>query len=242
MPVSVGVNSKASETMKLSKAILLYTGARSSYATVNDVLTSADGTVQIGVGKAATSESVGELAKLLVNNVRMGGYLPETVLSVGLSSVVWWCKPQKRRRIWFKTSNDQLGTRSGETAHPGLVFSVSEEGWSVWAVKGNKRPTPETKLYQAPYFNVWKGGRICTGNILCPDAYTHESLMQWEEAFFGTFFTHPNVHAPDKLVDFDGGSHAFWKSQLDSTESKFPEIVLVSAKITLAGLLERKDS
>lgn len=240
MAITSAVHSYSSETLKLSKAVLFYTGNKNAYATVNDIIENEDGTQQIGAGVGATTESLGALATLLVNNVSLGGFLPETVLSVGINSVVWWCKPQTRRKIWFKTSNDQIGTRSAETPQPGLVFCVSDKGWSVYAVKGIKRPTPSTKLYQAPYFNVYSNGSICTGNILCPESSTQESLTEWETAFFNTFFTHPNVRHPEVLLHHKGGAFSFWKYLLNSNLTKFPESVLVDRKTTLADLLDKK--
>lgn len=237
MPVKSGIHTTSSETLKLTKAVLFYRGSKQAYATINDIIESDDGQQHIGAGVAATAESVGELATLLVNYVSLGGFLPKTVLSVGISSVVWWCPPSTRR-LWFKS--DKIGCRSAETPQPGLIFSVSEKGWSVWAVKGSKRPNPDTKLYQAPHFNVYKSGAICTGSVICPESSTQESLTAWEEAFFGSFFTHPNVHGKDELVKHKGGAFAFWKMMVEGQHKKFPETALVNLEMTLGDLLKKR--
>ena len=59
----------------------------------------------------------------------------------------------------------------------------------------------------------------------------------WNDAFFGSFFTHPNVHG--KLVTYKGGAFKFWRDMLDGRHGEFPEHVLVPAKRTLADALDR---
>src|ERR1035437_2468687 len=96
--------------------------------------------------------------------------------------------------------------------HPGLVFAACSKVWSVWAVKGDHRPRPDSMLYQAPYFNVWDGGRICQGNVEVPDGTTAEKIDAWNAAFFNSFFTHPNIHK--NLAKYRGGAYKFWKDML----------------------------
>lgn len=235
--IKTGTHTTTAASLKLSKAVLLYTGGQQSYATVNEIIETPDGGMAIGAGVAATSESIGELAKILSQNVRMGGFLPETVLCIGLSEVYWWMPPCKRP-VFFKESQGKgIGNRSATVSHPGLVFRVSSNGWSVWAVKGKKRPTPSTKLYQAPYLNVWSSGQICTGSVITPDSATYEELAAWETSFFNSFFTHTNT---DKLVTFKGGAYEFWKQHLDGKFKTFPENVLVDTGLTVETLLNKK--
>ncbi len=237
MPITSSVHSASSETMKLTKAILFYQGSQQAYATVNEVINMEDGSQALGAGIPATIESVGELAALLVNNIKMGGFLPETVLSVTPNTVTWWCKPYVRQ-IYFNCADEKIGKRTAKVPCPGLVFRVGEKGWSVFAVKGNSRPTPETKLYQAPFFNVWSNGSICTGNVLVPDSASQESITEWERAFFMSYFSHPNVHAPQKLVHSKKGSFGFWKDMLDGVHNTFPASALVETGATLLEYLE----
>ena len=230
------VNFTENEVFSLSKTILVYASKQNTYATVHDVGLDADGRPFILPGKAATKEAIASIAKSLIKNVRLGGYLPDNVLSVGVDSLVWWIRPQTKR-VFFKCS-EFGGERTAETPHPGLVFHVSGNDWSVYAVKGKDRPTPETELFLAPYFNVWSGGKICTGNVTTPGKTTEESIKGWTEAFFNSYFTHPNVHTPSKLVNYKGGSYAFWQSMLDGKHKNFPEKVLVPMNRTLATLFD----
>jgi len=185
---------------------------------------------------AATVQSVAEIATLLTRQAKVGGFLPANILMVGIDSLIWWVPPA-RRRVFFQS--DQLGgERSAETPHPGLVFRVDGENeWSVFAVKGQDRPTPDTPLFLAPYFNVHTSGKICTGNVTIPSGSTTETISAWEEAFWTSYFTHPNVHAPNKLVEYRGGAYGFWRSMLKGKFKRFPERVLVSTDYMLSDLL-----
>lgn len=234
MAIHTGVITAKSTTMELKKAILIYGNNGAGFATVHDVHGGQESGMTIGQGVPANMEALAEVASTLVKNIHLNDYLPVTVLSVGLGALVWWVPPCKARNIWFKTKEDQLGKVSSKTPHPGLIFRVTGTKWQVFAVKGNKRPTPSDTLYQAPYFNVWDGGAICVGNVLVPDGSTANTMSAWEDAFFNTFFTHPNTK---RLVNYKGGGYVFWKDMLAGKFKSFPERVLIDTGATLADLL-----
>ena len=102
-------------------------------------------------------------------------------------------------------------------------------------MKGSERPTEETSLFRAPYFNVYADGGICTGNVQLAGGTTAERLRAWNDAFFGSFFTHPNVQG--KIVTYKGGIFKFWTDMLDGRPPEFPEHVLVPCHQTLAHVL-----
>lgn len=233
MAVHTGMITTNSTTMELKKAILVYEGG-TGFATVHDVHGNQETGMTIGQGVPANMEALAEIASTLAKNLHLNDYLPVTVLSVGLGALVWWVPPCKARNIWFKTQGDQLGKVSGKTPHPGLIFRVIGTKWQVFAVKGNKRPIPSDRLYQAPYFNVWEGGGICVGNVQIPDGSTTNTISAWEAAFFNSFFTHPNTK---RLVKYKGGGFAFWKDMLAGKFKSFPERVLIDIDATLADLL-----
>lgn len=239
MGASGEVRFSGSEEFALRKAILVYANSKSqpAYATVHDVQVDENGKTTVLAGVAATVQSVAEIAQLLIRQVKTGHFLPENILSVGIDSLVWWVPPA-RKRVFF--NNEKLGGEcSAETPHPGLIFSVSGKNeWAVFAVKGKDRPTPGTPLFLAPYFNVWADGKICTGNVTIPPGSTANTISAWEKAFFESYFTHPNVHAPQKLVNHKEGAYGFWKKMLGERYKRFPERVLVDMECTLSDLLK----
>lgn len=139
------------------------------------------------------------------------------------------------RTVLLYESRLEYQSNSGVVPHPGLVFAVSGRVWKVWAVKGSARPAPQSELFQAPYFNVYSSGSICKGNVLLPDGATVEKINAWNESFFDSFFTHPNVTG--KLVKYQGGACSFWRDMLDGGYARFPQRVLVPIGATLNDLV-----
>lgn len=238
MGASGEVRFSGAEEFALRKAILIYADSKSqpAYATVHDVQVDENGKSTVLAGVAATVQSVAEIARLLIRQIKIGDFLPGNILSVGIDSLVWWVPPA-RKRVFF--NSEKLGGEcSAEIPHPGLIFRVSgESAWSVFAVKGKDRPPPGTPLFLAPYFNVWADGKICIGNVITPSGSAADTISVWEKAFFDSYFTHPNVHAPEKLVNHTGGAYGFWKEMLDGKYKRFPERVLVDMECTLSDLL-----
>lgn len=237
------IHTPTENVLTLDQAVLLYHGRNGgALATVHEVMT-VDGAPVIGAGRAMTAQAARELAAALLQRVAHGGFLPETVLYVHGDLILWWVPPA-RRHIAFRVDGDHAeafgGGERGETVpQPGLVFAASSRTWGVWAVKGSRRPTPQTPLYQAPFFNVNGQGGICQGNVPVPEGTTVEKIEAWNDAFFRSYFTHPNVTG--KLLRYRGGAYAFWHDMLDQRFACFPERVLVDVKTTLGGLLGEKN-
>jgi PRTRC genetic system protein B len=81
--------------------------------------------------------------------------------------------------------------------HPPLVFAVSRYQLHAWALDTNSRPTLESKLFLAPYWNVNQdSGAVCHGSMAAPRTVEPGTLAQWPEAFFTSRFTHSNLGIP----------------------------------------------
>ena len=59
---------------------------------------------------------------------------------------------------------------------------------SVFALRENARPSPDTRLYTAPYYNVWEDGAICVGNVSTPERILLCGTDQM--AFFASYLRH----------------------------------------------------
>nr|WP_297383518.1 PRTRC system protein B [uncultured Roseateles sp.] len=238
------IHTPSENVLTLDQAVLLYHGrSGGALATVHEIMT-VDGAPVIGAGRAMTAQAARELAAALLQRAAYGGFVPETVLYIQGDVLLWWVPPA-RRHIAFRVGDEHAeafgGRERGEAVpQPGLVFAASSRTWRVWAVKGSRRPTPQTALYQAPYFNVDAQGRICQGNVPVPEGTTVERIDAWNDAFLRSYFTHPNVAG--KLVRYRGGAYAFWRDMLDQRYARFPERVLVDAKTTLGALLGRQEA
>ncbi len=248
MTHKVTVATEGADTFRLSNAILIYRSgtavASRHYATLHPVLNGRGG-ARLGAGSPATREACAGFVRALADESAFSGFIEPSMLYVAPRTVAWWRPPQPAR-VWFDTSKRpagdqaaaQIGIRSGVTPHPGLVFALHDGAWFVAAVKGNQRPTPDAKLHAAPYFNVWKGGHICEGNIQRPDSVTPQTVARFERAFFESRFTHPNV---SRLVRWKGGASAFWLALLDGKHKTFPERALLPLNTTLARWLKKLE-
>ena len=238
MQIQAACVSGTQKVYGMSHAILLYSerGGQTVFASVHDIQTSKEGVATIVAGTPVSKTGLVKMMQTLVpEDYAPAELLGNHILAKGSDHLAWYCKPQKRQ-VWFK--NDEIGQDvSATTDHPGLVFIIGRGHWYVFTVKGNKRQTSSTPLYVAPYLNVWKGGRICTGNIETPKGELKFSTEAWEEAFFRSYFTHPNVHEKDALTKYRGGIFALWRALMKGRA--FPAESLVRAGETLGQAFER---
>lgn len=233
---------EASAKLTLVKGILLYQSSSNDYlATVHDVENGA-----LLPGTPIDRNTISDLTSKLAGQAETGRtMLPARVLYSDASLLMWWCRAS-RRAIYFKSGKEELDALSGkEVAHPPLVFMAQSQRLSVWALAEDERPEASTKLFVAPYFNVYEGGNMCSGNVRLPESLSSASknLKAWEEAFFETNFTHSNLGAA-KITTFPEGHNALWiKMEEECRQSahwRFPcEAALAPTKLTVASVLAR---
>jgi PRTRC genetic system protein B len=244
--MSFEISGAEAPSARLTGAILLYGASfhQASYATVHPVEQAGPSAPPvIRPGRPVTQEALRGLAAGLVQaNRRRNGLLPPEVLAVGDRFVVWWAPPAARS-VYFdcRDTAKSIGQRSGKAWHPGLVFAALDRSLRVYAVTGGGRPDETTRLYNAPYFNTYRDGAVCTGSMPLPDASVAESIAEWVRGFFGSNFSHTNH---ERTVRYRGGAHAFWKAMLDGKFAQFPEAVLVpcQAHKTVAALIAAMDA
>lgn len=233
------LNLQDASNLRLEQAILIYRsrGARDvrTFASIHQVGME-HGRPSILSGKPITPRAARKLAEALTVGTSRTGFLPGNVLYADGGSLVWWVPPQ-RRHIAFRCAQPYIDERGAVVPHPALVFMVSGGHWLVWAHKGNKRPTPESPMWRAPYFNVGADGTICRGNVVTPTGAAIDRISAWEDAFFRSYFTHPNI--PNGLVHHAGGAYAFWAEMIEVPPNAFPQRALVRAGACLGELVER---
>jgi PRTRC genetic system protein B len=235
----LNIGSDRREEIVASSAILLYSGSDRSavYGTVHPVNAGKGGRASIGAGRPIDRAALIEcLQQLSQNAAPKAEFLPETVLAVSQDATTWWCRPGMRR-VFFDCP--EIGKRSAVVPHPGLVFRAASNGFSVFALQEDSRPTPDSTLHEPPYFNTWNLGKICIGTAHVPKRIDVASITGWESGFFESSFTHPNHGG--KRVQHPDGEFAFWKLMLDGHFRKqFPKDALVPIKRTLAALIAGK--
>src|ERR1035437_3753092 len=111
--------------------------------------------------------------------------------------------------------------------HLALIFKVAGRDLFVRAVATSSRPSPETSLKTAPYWNT--DIRVCPGSMRVPDTFDVASIPQWEDAFFQSEFTH--AAGAVRLTSHPEGFLGLWRSLV--SKKKFPVQYLTDAGETL---------
>ena len=122
-------------------------------------------------------------------------FLPENVLAY-TDKVFVFFTPSQRGAMHFDDRLEHLRRYSGKALlHPPLLWflqgnmSRSLAQLRLWALPDDRRPTPETQLFQAPYFNASQE-RICMSAPVQDGAGLIERMSRWQDQFFETIFTH----------------------------------------------------
>jgi PRTRC genetic system protein B len=143
--------------------------------------------------------------------------------------MVWWL-PSRRREIHFNSADTTFNQEvSGkQVCHPPLVMMAEANRLTIFALHQSVRPHAKTLLYRAPYFNLYEAGNMCAGSVRLPSVVSAKDIPRWEAAFFGTNFTHSNLHG-QKLTTHKGGHNGLWRDML--TAEKFPVKLLCEVKL-----------
>jgi PRTRC genetic system protein B len=137
--------------------------------------------------------------------------------------------------MFFGSPDGKMAKSNGLSfPQPALVFVVNGHTLSVRALKTNQRPSANTKLYVAPYWNVGDSGGICLGSARIPTSPSIGAIPQWERAFFESEFTHPN--GAQRLTTHKGGFAGLWESL--TGKDRFPSRYLVEANQALTAFIE----
>lgn len=152
-------------------------------------------------------------------------------LSTGDMGRAIWYTPAGQRQLLF---SDALDIPSGQFQLPGLIWSATANELALFAVRDFHSQKQETILYHAPFFNLYRNGKVCMGNVnkkFPPDCSLEEFRDRWQEYFFNSYFTHLiDGHIPIKDIV------SLWQ-RLERTGSPFPTAKLKPASLTLKDLL-----
>jgi len=114
--------------------------------------------------------------------------------------------------------------------HPALVWKVQRGCLFLRALDISARPRPETRLMVAPYWNTAAdNGDVCEGDMRRPKDTDVATMLEWEEGFFNSLFTHPS--GIGKLTSHAGGFIGLWTELMG--KDQFPAAYLVSCRQTL---------
>lgn len=167
--------------------------------------------------------------------LRPKGLMPSNVLYINpeQNGFAIWHTPPMSANLFFAP---QLDIPNGTANLPHLLWVAAKSGLQVFALKDTDQPTLDTELYHAPFFNLYKNGKVCMGTVkvkVNEHSYLEEFMSQWQEYFFNSYFSHHiGGHQPTKK-----NLRTLWKG-LMNTKKKFPQSALLQTKFTLKDLLK----
>lgn len=166
--------------------------------------------------------------------LRPDGLISENILFTDASDngkVIWFTKAQERQLLF----TEKLSIPNGSANVPPLVWCANKQGMKIFALETNQRPSEETPLFHAPFFNVYESGNVCLGTVdvnIKSSASLEEFTEKWEEYFFNSYFSHlVNSHNP-----INGNCVNLWKNLIQTKEA-FPTDILINSNLTLKNLL-----
>jgi len=223
----------------LKKAILIYEEQihrREQFATVHEVVSGQETPAlpQLGPGTLLTKAFLKRLCFGLERGTKPI-LLPENVLVYTSELLIWWTRPRLHRMFFSEGAEDRAAIHGSVCPHPALLWKVRRGNLYLRALRDSVRPSAETPLMVAPYWNTEvRRGDVCEGDMRRPAETNISAMLPWEEGFFNSRFTHPS--GIGKLTAHPGGFMGLWTELAGASE--FPRRYLVPAGQTLAHLAE----
>lgn len=101
----------------------------------------------------------------------------------GLCSVIWY-HPAETRKLNFSS---QLKIKGESTAQiPAILYLMLNDNLYLFALAESRRPTGKSKLFNAPFFNIYADGRVCLGTA--PVGKIRSKTFEGEAARFERAF------------------------------------------------------
>jgi PRTRC genetic system protein B len=223
-------------TFTLKQAVLPYQDGSRAFATLHEVKHRPNKAPYLSAGQSVTTAFLETLVKGLGASMA-AEVLPEHVLSRTSDLIAWWSQARPRL-MFFGDGNAEMKRLNGKMyPHPALVFMIQGRKLFVRMLAENCRPSANTRLCNAPYWNTDAQGRVCLGSMRVPDETGITSLSAWENAYFASEFTHPSGAV--RLTMHPGGFPGLW-SNLAGRKRAFPVKFLADSKQTLQEFVERR--
>lgn len=210
------------------------------YLENRSILKGENGELQFSEGQPLqkkTLASLGEaLAKESTEQYTFKGLIPDNLLFFDRQTTgnrFIWYVPPKEHHFFF---TDNLKIPDGQIKTPLLIFEAHNNRLSVYATKTKRKPTLATKLFNAPFHNVYSSGNICLGNGKRGKKklkYYSDVLQSWEKLFWSTAFSHIN-HNPIK-----GNLNMLYKKLIETKEPFPTKVLKPSLYKNLQALIEK---
>lgn len=185
----------------------------SLYVEKNDIVDN-----QIGPAEPLSEQTLTDLVNYFIDykeSYSVSGFNNPNIIYLDSNptdfKIVWFCK-EKETELLFKDSLEGL---SGTAWTPNLIFVINKDELYCYAVKSMN--INRSKLYRAPFPNIYDDGKICMGNaVIKKSKDLNEILRNCEAAFFGSYFT----HYMNDVIILKTNATNYWKKAV-KTKCKF---------------------
>lgn len=97
-------------------------------------------------------------------DMRFNGLIKEHILltlnKTGITAVMWY-RPSMIKKLNFSSQLRIKG--ESKVKIPAILYLVINAKLYVYALMDDSRPDGKTKLYNAPFFNIYEDGNVCLG-------------------------------------------------------------------------------
>ncbi len=166
--------------------------------------------------------------------LKPSGLLPKKVLYLNpeQGGYAIWQTPAQKVDLFFIES---LGIPNGKASVPQLLWKATKNTLYIYAMYTDSQINEQTVLYHAPFFNIYKDGKVCMGTVsvtIKADCLLEEFIHLWEQYFFNSYFSHVIGDAsPVK-----GNIVQLWQ-KLAGSAKEFPLKSLLKNGLTIKNLL-----
>lgn len=144
----------------------------------------------IGIGKPIDPAVCSELLSSYVNDKEIDGWVDHSVVYRSAEFFVYTTPKGQPETLWFRTDGNK--SQKFEVKLPTLiyVFNRIKEQLHIFSSVTN-HVTGDTDLYQAPFCNIYTGGKLCLGSTTLPSGGAPEATIKEgvREALFNSLFT-----------------------------------------------------
>lgn len=108
---------------------------------------------------------------------------------------------------------------------PAMLYIANGKDMYVYALDSNERPTTTSKIYKAPYHNIYADGKVCLGSaeVKKPEK-TYQAVMQyWEDLFWKSEFTQLN----GTIIRTKSNINTLWKNNIKAEKKAWDNDELI---------------
>lgn len=187
-------NNNTNITLKPTKALIIYEGKKTynqEYYIESREIKSVGGKYHMTSPIPLSENTLKDIAKSYMqkNSAEIHhGFISEHIL-YGKSDpgklVMIWYRPSAKRVLNFSAGLKIKG--KSEVTVPATIYVLLNSKLYIYALGSDKRPDAETKIFNAPYFNIYEDGNVCLGSAQIgkhkADTYEGEA-ERFERAFY----------------------------------------------------------